>query len=543
MPIQVPELGDTSQRPLSLPRAPSLGDGGLSSISRGVSQATDVLQDVQLRQAQERNVARIFEAETQLDNLYRQKEAEFRQRRGSAAFGLQDEATAWWDGEEPARIAAELDNDVQRTLFSRALAKRRGASLDALAAYEAGERHSATELAARSAVATQVSFAAQNYDSPAAVSAARDDVIQKVEVLGTLNGWDRNVLAAELRTNLTNLHRQVFENMLDANPAAANAYIEAHKNEIDGTIWDQLKKAADTGNEIKEAQRVADEAWASGKRGTALFDAIRGKAEGEVRERALAMAKARNAEVEQEQNTYKANLLDEAEAAFAQNGLAGITPSLESRMLRAGLGGALTSLRNRAWQPQDKVPTDWTTYEAVKNEINTLAERDLSTFRLTPYLDRLNSREVDALSQLIESRKKGLPDNVATTEQLLAEAHNAMGWGAGDAEAKGLFDRRVREAIDAEQRATGKELNDEQKRKVIDRMLIKGEVPRNWWLDRSAQFFEVVGTPDEANFRLDIPKAQRREIEAALKARNVAVDEATVQRYYRAYLDWQEGRE
>lgn len=543
MAIRVPLTTEAELGAVRLPSAPSMADNGLSSLARGTGQAADVLADRQLKLARERNVTRIFEAEKQLDDLYRAKEAEFRQRRGSAAFGLQEEATAWWDGPEPSRIAAELDNEAQRTMFAQSLAKRRATSLDALAVYEAGERRSATDLAARAAIGTQISYAAQNFDSAEAVAAARDDVIQKVEVLADLHGWDRNVLAGELRTNLTNLHRQVFENLLDANPAAATAYLEANKKEIDGTIWNELQKAAKTGTDIIQAQKVADEAWASGKRGTALYDAIRAASEGEVRERALSMAKAREAEREQEQNQYKANLLDRAEAAFAQDGLAGITPSLEAEMLRAGLGGALTSLRNRAWTPQDKVATDWTVYDEVKNQIASASLQELEAFRLTPYLDRLNSREVDALTKLVESRKKGMPDGVATTEQLLAEAHNAMGWGSKDAEQRGLFDRRVREAIDAEQRATGKELTDEQKRKIIDRMLLRGEVPRNWWFDRGAQFFEVVGTPEEAAFRVDIPKAMRREIEAALKARNIKVDEATVQQYYKAYLDWQEGQQ
>jgi len=540
MAITIPGAPQDSVGPLRLPSGPRLSDNGLGALAQGVSQAVDVLGEVQMKMQRERDTTRTWEASVLLADALRKQEAEWRERRGTAAFGLQDDAVKWWES-EPARIAASLENETQRTLFAREVARMRNSSLDALASYEARERFTARNQAADAAIASQISFAAQNFDSPSAVSAARDDILEKIAVQAYLNGWDKNVVEAKKREALTNLHKQVLENMVDVNPEAAQKYLDAVKGEIDGTIWDQLSKTVKTSDTLAQAQRLADDIWGRGLRGTKAYDAARAEAEGEVRERALTLLRTRQQEQDKAVDDYTKIVVDRAVAAFNEGGLAALTPSMISELNRLS-PQTLSALRGRAWTPQDKVPTDWETYEALKEQIATMSVGELSRMDFSAYLDKLNSKELDVLTKLRDSRIKGLPDNVSTTQQILNEAHDMMGWTSKDAEKRGLFDRRAREAIDAEQRALGRELRDEEKRKVVDRLLLKGSVPRNWWIDRSAYFFEVQGTPDEAAFQIEVPKAMRRQIEAALKARNIKVDEATVQRYYRAYLDWQEAQ-
>lgn len=541
MPITVPQGPQQRVAPVRLPSAPRLSDSGLGTLAQGVGQAVDVLADAQLKLQRERDATRVFEAEVALDEAYRKKEAEFRERRGTAAFGIQDDATAWWEA-EPAKLAGEFtENETQRQLFERAVLKRRGASLDALAQYESRERFTARNTAADAAVASQMSFAAQNFDSPSAVSAARDDIREKIAVKAYLNGWDKNVTEAAQREAMTTLHRQVLENMVDANPATARKYLDAVKGEIDGAVWNELNKTVKLGDDLVQAQKLADDIWNKGLRKSAAFDAARKGAEGEVRERALTLLRQRDAEQEALINDAKQAAVDRAVAAFNDGGLGALTPSMQSELQRLA-PETLTALRNRAWTPQDKVATDWATYEGLKSQVMAASADSLRRMEFSAFLDKLNSTELDALTKLRDARIQGLPNNVTTTEQILSEAHNTMGWTSKDAETRGLFDRKAREAFSAEQRATGKELTDERKRQIVDRLLIQGSVPRNWWTDRSAQFFEVRGTEDEQAFQIDVPKQMRKQIEAALKQRNAKVDEATIQKYYRAYLDWQEAQ-
>lgn len=541
MAITIPRGPQQTIAPIRLPSAPNLADGGQQALARGLGQAVDVLGDVQLKMQRERDATRIFEAEVALDDAYRKQEAQFRERRGTAAFGIQDDATAWWES-EPSKIAAQFtENQAQQLLFERAVSKRRGASLDALAQYESRERFTARNTAADAAVASQVSFAAQNFDSPSAVTAARDDIREKIAVKAYLNGWDKNMTQAAQREAMTNLHRQVLENMVDAKPAEARRYLEAVKGEIDGTVWDQLNKAVKLGDDTLRAQQVADDIWNRGLRNTDAFDAARKESEGDVRERALTLLRQRQQERDAMVDDAKAAAVDRAVAAFNDGGLGALTPSMQADLQRLS-PQTLSALRARAWTPQDKVATDWQTFDGLKQQIAAASASALGRMEFSAFLDKLNSTELDALTKLRDARVKGLPNNVSTSEQILSEAHDTMGWTSKDAETRGLFDRRAREAFEHEQRATGKELTDERKRQIVDRLLIQGTVPRNWWLDRSAQFFEVRGTQDEQAFQIDVPKEMRKQIETALKARNVKPDDATVQKYYRAYLDWQEAQ-
>lgn len=539
MPIQIPAGPQQAVSAINLPYAPQLQDSGLSALSRGTGQTVDVISEVQLKMQRERDATRIFEAEVALDDAYRKKEAEFRERRGTAAFGLQDDANSWWES-EPSKIASEFtENDAQRQMFEMSVAKRRGASLDTLASYEAQERHTARNTAVTAAIASQTSLAAQNFNSPSAVSAARDDIREKIAVQAYLNGWDKNVTEAAQREAMTNLHTQVLQNMVDADPTQARKYLDATKGEIDGTVWDTLNKTVKLGDDLIQAQQLADEIWNKGLRNNAAFDAARQGAEGDKRERALTLLRQRQAEQDAVVNDAKQAAIDRALAAFNEGGLGALTATMQSDLQRLA-PQTLTALRARAWTPQDKVATNWETFDGLKEQIANASGEALQRMEFSAFFDKLNSNELDVLTKLRDARIKGLPNNITTTEQLLNEAHDTMGWTSKDAETKGLFDRRAREAFDYEQRVTGKELTDERKRQIVDRLLMQGSVPKNWWLDRSAQFFEVQGTPDEAAFQLDVPKDMRRQIESALKQRNTKVDDATVQRYYRAYLDWQE---
>ncbi|MET0657599.1 MAG: hypothetical protein ABW110_05510 [Steroidobacteraceae bacterium] len=523
--------------PLRLPGAPNLANNGLRTTAQNLNQTVDVLSNVSLRMQRERDTTRVFEADVLLDEAWRPKETEFKDRRGTRAFGIQDDASKWWDA-EPSKIEAGLENEAQRTAFRNSVARRRGASLDSMAQFEAGERTQARSSAVTAAIATQTSFAAQNFSSPSAVTAARDDIREKVAVQAYLNGWDKNVTEAAQREAMTNLHRQVLENMVDVNPDSARKYLDAVKGEIDGTVWDGLSKTVKLGDELQQAQKLADQIWTSGLRDTAAYDAARKQGEGEVRERALTLLRTRQTEQDKLQNDAKQATVDRAIAAFNDRGLAGLTPSMMTDLQRLS-PQTLAALRNRAWTPQDKVVTDWATYEGLKAQIASASVDDLKRMEFSGSLDKLNAMELDALTKLRDSRIKGLPDNVATTQQLLGEAHAQMGWTSDDAERRGLFDRRAREAIDAEQRVTGKDLTDERKRTIIDQLLIQGSVPRNWWLDRSAQFFEVQGTENEPKFQIDIPDDMRTQIEEALTRRNVEVTDENLQKYYRAFLDRQ----
>src|SRR3972149_4140277 len=105
--------------------------------------------------------------------------------------------------------------------------------------------------------------------------------------------------------------------------------------------------------------------------------------------------------------------------------------------------------------------------------------------------------------------------------------------GIKDKNNKVIAEGKIREAIDAEARIQGKELNADARQKIIDRMLISGEVVKGEWYDKDTRLYKVIGTEDAAKFVPDIPKDERAKIKAAIIADKKPVTEVEIMRRYK----------
>lgn len=181
------------------------------------------------------------------------------------------------------------------------------------------------------------------------------------------------------------------------------------------------------------------------------------------------------------------------------------------------------------------VKTDWQEYARLRAMALDQPAK-FATMDLTLAFPKLGNSERETLLDL-QAKVKNPDDlkDVATLSQQLSNTHDLMKWrGDGNAEKRGRFDQTVTNAIRAEEKRVGKKLDYDGRQKIIDRMLIEGEVVTgSWWRnDPDKRMFEVVGTEDEARFQVTVPKGEREKIEGALRRAGKPVTDETVRGLY-----------
>jgi hypothetical protein len=164
-------------------------------------------------------------------------------------------------------------------------------------------------------------------------------------------------------------------------------------------------------------------------------------------------------------------------------------------------GERVRSANDRAEAKRDKQNTDaaWENYYAIRQQARdnpqAFKNRDLrEDFRMIPKEKR------EELIDLQAKKPEELKD-VTTLDGQISLTVGALGIEKTD---KYKFESVIREAVLAEQKKQGKPLGEESRQKIIDRMVIEGEVPGGAWYkdDKEGRAFEFYGTPDYKNFIL-----------------------------------------
>ncbi len=256
----------------------------LLAAGTGLANADMVRQDRE-------NADMLFRAETALKDDYLTYEDDVRNNRhGQKAWGVTKDTDKWFADQEK-KHSEILTNDVQRQLFNRSVTKLRQSAMGSMSTFEAGERRKSLEESSRASIVGSINLAAAKaaewyakppepvaqpageatttvdengtpvttVKGPIEVTAAPDpingikrDILNRVQVLSDLNGWSPERKAAEEATHLTNLHKQVIQNLADKNPAKAREYFEANKEEVNGTEYEGIDKLVKHG-ETKQA--------------------------------------------------------------------------------------------------------------------------------------------------------------------------------------------------------------------------------------------------------------------------------------------------
>lgn len=541
---RIPTYDDlqVAPRALNAPRQSSVASPSLFGASsqqaietgRLMTNAGEAVNKVAAQMAERENADAIFRAETALKTDYLEFERAVRERRGADAKGVTDEASQWWD-KQNSEFEKGFANDRQRALFRQQSERLRLQALDGLSRFESTERRRSVEEAAKASITSSINFAIGAVGSPdqgVALATAREDIIKRLDVLKQLNGWAPETYEAARMEALSNLHTQAIGRMVDNAPGAAREYFRANRDEIEGSQYERIEKSLQTGNRKVAAQAFADEVMANNLSEADAIRIARERFSGQDEVSVVAEIKTRFAELDVARSREQRQAADAAWDVYARTGSLNEIPV---EVLDRLDGQTIMALRKEAQGGPAK--TDWDKFYtlqglATENPVG-FANMDLRD--QFPYLAETERRALIKMQNDIKAPDK-LPE-VATLTQQMSEAHNMLGYGSRDGEKKGLFDRAVRDAIDAEQRARGKPLTYEERQKIIDRMMTKGSINREWRLDPSGRVFELQNEPDfAANFMPEIAPADRAMIVERHKQRyGKEPTNAQINQIYRAW--------
>lgn len=536
----------TELRPLPAVRqdsvaSPSLFSAGAEknlAAGKQIIAAGEDFNKIAVQMAERENADMVFRAENALKTEYIGFQNAARERRGAAAKDLTKESADWWD-KKIGEHSGNLSNPRQREIFTKRASGLRLQSVEGMSAYESEQRRISLNESTTASITSSIDLAASQVGTPTernAIMGARADIIKQLDVLAKLNGYDGNTAeATALRdakraTALTNLHMQVIQNIANGQNGGerAKAYFEANKTEINGTNYDAIEKLWKTGMTKEKAQETAKALAAMGETEASGLTWIRENLKGDEQEAASLEWRTRHAEMEAATRRMQSNYGDKAWDIYNKTGRYSAIPV---DVLNGMDPKAREQLKTHAQEKAKgrEVKTDFATWYDLQQKIIAGEPVDLKQ-----YAAQISTGDLKGLATLQSKPEPELKD-AATLQQQLAAEHNNLGWGntESDRQKKGAFDKAVGDAINAEQNRTGKKLNYEERQKIIDRMLIQGEVLTGKWYmnDPDKRYYET--TPAERKaFKANIPPAQTKQIIEALKARGKPVtDEAIIDLY------------
>ncbi len=508
----------------------------------------------------------VFRAETALKDGYLQYEQDARKnRQGRFAKDLTADTGKWFD-EQLQKHEQELSSGAAKRMFQQRAAGFRQTVLSSVSGYEAQQLEKSHDESWQASKGVTISTAAANA-TPEAIDGARAEIERLNRYQAARKGWEPEKLTAENVKDLTALHKNVIQQLVQKDPSAAAAYFEAHKSEIDGAQQAEIGKLAKDASATAIGEQAAGAAWEKfgpkGDHEPTNLDTIEAEARKALKGNDTALKSALAAIKERSVAFDKGAKEREASnaSAVAQADMAGRPISAIQKMPEFL---ALSGTKQREMLEHMESTRYTRTARADAEESKREAEREKKyaaaylAYSDPEALKTMSRNEVQAL----------LPDlGRAYTEHLLAkwdglqkpekvveakvdtDDFNHVAQGAGlkpfdpkkDEEEKAMLGElryRIEQRIDQEQARTKRPLTRAEKMQIMQlEMDNKVMIDRSFWFDASKP--AVLLTDDELKsayvvvdgqeIRLSsIPGRDRADIIAARRARNLPVTEQLV---------------
>jgi len=301
-------------------------------------------------------------------------------------------------------------------------------------------------------------------------------------------------------------------------------------------------QALDKENNLRmTAQAAGDYVMAKGMDETAALSYVREKYTGEEEANAVQEVRNRFSETKIIEAQQEKQVSDTAwKIVAAGGGRKSIPPLIWNSLDGKEQTQIKDYLHSKAKQAEaeaegKEIKTDTPSYYALKKMSVNNPEAFISmNLLVTPEFSKLNRQDQQEIIGLQATVAQKKPDELKEVMTLDSQVSVSIAeTGIKDKNNKVIAEGKIREAIDAEARIQGKELNADARQKIIDRMLISGEVVKGEWYDKDTRLYKVIGTEDAAKFVPDIPKDERAKIKAAIIADKKPVTEVEIMRRYK----------
>ena len=425
-------------------------------------------------------------------------------------------------------IMGKAQNDVQRIMFRNSAAVRmRSAnssiikhSLVEQREYDIKETGAKVDTFVNDAVRYSAGFRNPQGDFAIYYNSAK----KEANILADKLGYEADsAQRQQLVLKATNaIHGQAVQAAIDGqNLDNARDYLQRYGNEMNPETFQRATKALEIGTSDKREQTLADDIWAKsgGNIAAALKmarDNLSGPDEDKVVQRLKIFDTEKTTIIQRAQGEAK----DKAWRVYAETGDFKKVPAT----ILAGMDGAdLASLQRTAKADLEartkgtEVKTDPNTYYALTQEAMRNPDfKDPAKFDLRKYFDRLSPGDRNHFINLQRTigTKNEAPEAVTTQQQISATIKQL---GLKN-ETAGVFTAEANKALFAAQTQKGGKLDQAERQRVIDGLVLQGEVLTGSWYrpDPNMYRFEARARGEEGKFKPEFTDAQRSKARDAL---------------------------
>jgi len=481
--------------------------GNMNKVAQGLNNFGAIIQ----KREEELDTATALNAEVATREAYMQFQTEARTRRGLAADGLAKDAEKWW--EETARKATEKMTPNQQRLYVERLRGVRLSTLDSLSQYQDSQVRAAKQEGALASIDSSIKLSLDDPSNAGLATDALRNIQVTVSKLAAENGDAPEKAQMDMLKYTSQYHSGMLQNIIDGNPERAREYMNKYGAQMLPAARGQFDKSLEVAERNVKVFGEVSTAMGTAKSESEALAMVREKFATDADGMKLAVneVKTRYKEQEEAMQQSQKQAFDRAwgiaiDSGKGRRGVDAQTWSMLTPQQRDSIDDELYQraergrvAQDRAESKRDKQNNDaaWENYYAIRQQARdnpaAFRNRDLrEDFRLIPKEKR---------EELIDLQAKK-PDELKDVTTLDGQISLTVGsLGIKDA-SKYKFESVIRDAVLTEQKKQGKPLGEEARQKIIDRMVIEGEVPGGAWYsnDKEGRAYEFYGTPDANKF-------------------------------------------
>lgn len=510
---------------------------------------------MQQEERQKANQVALIAASNKLDawelkSLY-DPQAGALQRKGSDSFTLPEAVDQDFE-KVSSEIEQGLGNADQKLAFAKMKAQRGGNVRMTVARHVAGQRQAFDASEFDATVKNKSSLAIANALDPRRAASELSDGVTAIQQFGQRNGMGKEAISEQVNAFRSDTHIGIISNLLaNEQTKAAQIYFEETKHDISGNKLDDVTRALNVGTTRKRAQEETARILAEG--GTLQQQRAAAKAiddpdvQDEVLQRIEHEEGIRQA---QERHTDETNLNTAYNIVTQTHDVNKIPPGLLS-----DLGTHQPALRSYAESLSQGVPIR--TNPQTLYDLLTLSSVNPDEFlktNLMGHMGDVGKEDLEQLMRMQSSMRSGTPkttDGIFVSERaqndIVDEALRKAGLVGTPTELKkdkplsdriDALRRSVREATNRQQQVTGKHVTDEDMQGIVDRLMAPSSTTQTWHLFSANEYkpIFVFETDDARKAAVSIPPAYLRQIDDALRRKNLPVDDAHRVELYQRFL-------
>jgi hypothetical protein len=425
-------------------------------------------------------------------------------------------------------VADKAQNDVQRIMLrNSANVRLRSAnssiikhSLVEQRDYDVKESGAQVDTFVNDAIRYSAGWRSPDGDFAIYYGAAKDGANKLADKLGY---EPKSAQREQLLLKATNaIHGQVVQTQIDAqNLDQARDYLQRYGKEMTPETFGRAKKALEIGTADVKEQSLAEKFWSSSGNNIAgalklARETLSGKEEDQVVQRLKIFENERTGIVQAAQNEAK----DKAWRSYAEtNNFSKIPASILASMDGADLASLQRTARAdvEARTKGTEVKTDPNVYYRLTQEAMMNPDfKDPTKVDLRKYFDKLSPGDRNHFINLQRTigTKNEAPEAVTTQQQITAVTKQL---GLKDEKA-GMFTQEANKALFAAQVNKGGKLDQAERQKVLDGLVLEGEVLTGSWYrpDPNMRRFEARARGEESKFKPTFTDAQRAKARDAL---------------------------